>query len=241
MNPSDFDDDSGALSFSDLPPSIARQYGSMHRGTFPVQDSAPTMPRPIRPGTPVAPITYPIVEQFPTQPPIGVQPSPVTGTQPMPPPTATPVRPGPTPVQPMPTQPMPVTGGPGGLVPVPIERYRDANPPMVPVPAPPGQLVPVVTPETPKDNSTLLFIAAAAVLSGLGYWAYTKMEKDKRKMRVGPPAGQTADYGDDDGDDSGLDEDDGEPGGPLDAYEDAGLDEKDVDPHEEGGIKLVKG
>lgn len=219
MNPFDFDDDGDSLSFSELPPSVARQYAQFSRALPTQPGPMPTTPptvgprRPINPGTPVTPIAYPIPEMPPMQPPVASQPNPVTGG-------------GSGPV-------------PGGFIPVPVERYRDSNQPLQPAP---GQLVPVPVPEAPKDNSTLWFIGAALLLSGVGYWAYTKMEKDKRKIRVGPPGGQTASYGDDDGDTSGSDDDDSEESGSaLDAYEDAGLDPADVDPHEEGGIKLVKG
>lgn len=133
---------------------------------------------------------------------------------------------------------------------VPVQNFGRQGP--VPIETYPGQIyrpgadqipvTPAVPPPPPapaKDNSTLLFLGATVLLAGVGYWAYTKMEKDRRKIRVGPPAGQTANYGDDDGSDG--DTDDGESRGPLDEYEDANLPEKDVDPHEEGGIKLVKG
>jgi hypothetical protein len=98
-------------------------------------------------------------------------------------------------------------------------------------------------PAAPTDNSPWLFIGATALIGALGWWAYSKMEKD-RKIRVGPPQLGRGKYGDDD--DSGPYDgrgsyDDEESGGPLDAYEDAGLDPKDVDPHEKGGIKLVRG
>jgi hypothetical protein len=92
-------------------------------------------------------------------------------------------------------------------------------------------------PAPPEDKSPLLFIGATLLLGGLGYWAYTKMEKDSRKRGALPRPGQVSDYGDD----SDSDTDDGQSGGPLDDYEDSALPEKDVDPHEEGGIKLVKG
>lgn len=95
-----------------------------------------------------------------------------------------------------------------------------------------------------KDNSTLLFLGATVLLAGVGYWAYSKMESD-RKIRIGPPQlgrGKYRDDVDDVGDDDGAGRyADEESGGPLDAYEDVGLDPKEVDPHEKGGIKLVKG
>lgn len=129
---------------------------------------------------------------------------------------------------------------PGAQTGLPLAPIGQAGQGQIYTPAVPQQ--PSVVPQPPpaKDNSAMMFILATAVLGGLGYWAYTKMEKDRRKIRVGPPAGQTADYGDDD-DDSDRDDDHGESAAPLDDYEDAGLPEKDVDPHEEGGIKLVKG
>lgn len=204
MNPSDFDDDGDSLSFSDLPPSVARQYAQ--------QMAAFVAPTGIR--SPV---------------PTGVSVSaPVTSAQPVPGPVLAPKGFVPTGAV---TRP-----GATAAVPVPVQQYRQTNPIQQ---VAPGQ---IAQPEAPKDNSTLWFIGAALLLSGVGYWAYTKMEKDKRKIRVGPPGGQTASYGDDDGDTSGSDDDDGEESGSaLDAYEDAGLDPSDVDPHEEGGIKLVKG
>jgi len=100
-----------------------------------------------------------------------------------------------------------------------------------------GAIYQVATPPAASDNSSWLFLGATVLLAGVGYWAYSKMEKDKRRIRVGParPAYE------DDGDDSGADEDAGESDGPLDEYEGAGLDPKDVDPHEDGGIKMVRG
>jgi hypothetical protein len=55
---------------------------------------------------------------------------------------------------------------------------------------------------------------------------------------VGPPRAAYDDSGEAD---VGGDEDDGESAPPLDDYADAALPEKDVDPHEDGGIKMVRG
>jgi hypothetical protein len=159
------------------------------------------------------------------------------------------------PVQPMarPVAPPPQMAQPAQYAPQYTQQPQQFAGP-VPIETYPGQIyrpggdqvfiTPAVQPPAApeKDNSTLLFLGATVLLAGVGYWAYSKMEKDRRKIRVGPPGGQTANYGDDGDDDGpGSDTDDGEPAGALDEYEDAGLPEKDVDPHEEGGIKLVKG
>ena len=120
-------------------------------------------------------------------------------------------------------------------VPVPIEQAQQAAMYQLA----PGQM-PMLTPPPapePKDNSSWLFLGATVLLAGVGWWAYSKMEKDKRRIRVGPAR---AAY-EDDGDYSGSDEDAGDSGAPLDEYEGAGLDPKDVDPHEDGGIKMVRG
>jgi hypothetical protein len=143
--------------------------------------------------------------------------------------------PRPTPEQRSPT-PLNATGSP--LAPIGLagqqgEIYQQA---------PAGNGAPPAA-AAPTDNSPWLFIGATAILGALGWWAYSKMEKDK-KFRVGPPQLGKGKYGDDD--DSGPDDDrsrydDEESDGPLDAYEDMGLDPKEVDPHEKGGIKLVRG
>lgn len=153
--------------------------------------------------------------------------------------------------EPAPTQTaQPVTQPTGPtLVPYQLPPTATAQPYQPPPLAPVGQLGPggpagqIYTPvqplpQPPQDKSTLMFIGATLLLGGLGYWAYSKMEKDSRKRGALPPPGQVSEY--DDGD-SDSDSDDGEPGGALDEYEDSALPEKDVDPHEEGGIKLVKG
>lgn len=116
--------------------------------------------------------------------------------------------------------------------PVPVEQYQ---PPIYQV-QPQAQ----VLAQPKQDSMPWLFILATVALGGIGWWAYRKMEKD-RKFRVGPPSLPGGDYTDDGADDEGADADDGESATPLDEYADAGLPEKDVDPHEDGGIKMVRG
>jgi len=101
---------------------------------------------------------------------------------------------------------------------------------------PPGLRVRL--PQEKPDNSPWLFLGATALLAGIGYWAYSKMEKEK-KGRPGPPQLGEGRYKYD-GPEEGYD-DDPESDGPLDAYENVGLPARAVDPHEKGGIKLVKG
>lgn len=76
----------------------------------------------------------------------------------------------------------------------------------------------------------MLFIVGLLGMAGLGYWAYRKMSKEKPKPSL---AERLEAEGDDDGDAfDGLEE-----------YEDVEGDkpEEMVDPHEEGGITIVKG
>jgi hypothetical protein len=104
---------------------------------------------------------------------------------------------------------------------------------------PPGfQLPQKPEPQAQADNSPWLFLGATALLAGIGYWAYSKMEKEKKGRPGAPQLGEGRySY---DGPEEGYD-DDPESGGPLDAYENVGLPARAVDPHEKGGIKLVKG
>lgn len=165
-------------------------------------------------------------------------------------------RPDMTPQAPQPTgyvqQPGPSTG------PMPIEQYQASQPglqtPGYGVPDASaggngGALIPNGGGKTPStDNTPWIMVGAVAVLGAIGWWAYSKMEKDK-KIRVGPPRmgddggygrGRGDDY--DDGDDGlGYDDDGGDDGGALDAYAKVKKPRKMVDPHEKGGIKLVKG
>jgi hypothetical protein len=124
-----------------------------------------------------------------------------------------------------------LAAAPTALAPVPVEQYRQQQPiyQMAPAAAPVGQPA--------QDWTPWIFVVATAVLGGVGWWAYKKMEKD-RKFRVGPPRAAYDDSGEAD---VGGDEDDGESAPPLDDYADAALPEKDVDPHEDGGIKMVRG
>lgn len=76
----------------------------------------------------------------------------------------------------------------------------------------------------------MLFIVGLLGMAGLGYWAWNKMKKDKPKPSL---AERLEAQGDEDGDSfDGLEE-----------YEDVEGErpEEMVDPHEEGGITIVKG
>jgi len=203
VNPSDFDDSDGGISFNELPPSVRQSYGRA-------------------PG-PTASASY--VNTAATSSTSYVNTA------------ATPAPAGGRPVRP-----------------IPIEQYREVNP-IRTVPGDSNQPPPPPPPEAPpSDKSGLMLIGATLVLGAIGWWAYSKMEKDK-KIRVGPPrmrddgAYGRDDFGDDAGDgygrdygdDDGGDADNEESAAPLDAYARVRKPKKMVDPHEEGGIKLVKG
>jgi hypothetical protein len=126
--------------------------------------------------------------------------------------------------------------------PMPVEEYRAAQPGLQTTQGGSAGNTPPANPIA--DNAPWLMVGAVAVLGAIGWWAYSKMEKDK-KIRVGPPRMRDdGAYGGDDGgfDDDGPGYDDGDDGdGPLDAYAKVKKPRKIVDPHEKGGIKLVKG
>lgn len=101
------------------------------------------------------------------------------------------------------------------------------------------------TPGQPTDSSPWLFLGATALIGALGWWAYSKMEKEK-KFRVGPPQLGRGRFRDDRDDDraGGFDDlDDGydDADDSLDAYADVAGAKKATRSHEKGGIKMVKG
>lgn len=134
------------------------------------------------------------------------------------------------------------------MVPMPVGQYVQSHPIQnIPGGLPPGADGQAQGTQQSEDKSPWLFIGATALLGALGWWAYSKMEKEK-KIRVGPPQlgrGRDRGYDGDDhggyGGDDGDDYDDPYSDGPLDAYENVRKPKKMVDPHEKGGIKLVKG
>lgn len=139
---------------------------------------------------------------------------------------------------------MPPRYGQYGNQPVPVEQYQQQQPIMQVQGGPlPEQgvtfLPPQPQPGSDTGKHTALFALVVAALGAVGWWAYKSMEKD-RKFRVGPKKMEDYEARDDDGD-SDADRD-SESDSALDDYEDADVDEEvRSPPHEEGGIKLVRG
>lgn len=82
----------------------------------------------------------------------------------------------------------------------------------------------------PEDNKrSMLFILGLVGMAGLGYWAYRKMKTDKPR----PSLAERLE----------AEGDEGEAFDGLEDYEDVEGDKPEelVDPHEEGGITIVKG
>jgi LPXTG-motif cell wall-anchored protein len=85
------------------------------------------------------------------------------------------------------------------------------------------------TPATDDSKKSMLFILGLVGMAGLGYWAYRKMKTDKPKPTLAERLEAEGDEGDAfDG---------------LEDYEEVEGDKPEelVDPHEEGGITIVKG
>lgn len=97
----------------------------------------------------------------------------------------------------------------------------------MPTPGPEATPPPEKTPET-GGMPPMLFIVGLLGMAGLGYWAYRKISKEKPKPTL---AERLEAEGDGDGFDG------------MEEYEDVEGDkpEEMVDPHEEGGITIVKG
>lgn len=98
----------------------------------------------------------------------------------------------------------------------------------IPTPGPEAE-PPKPQPQAPSGPPPILFIVGLLGMAGLGYWAYRKISKEKPK----PTLAERLEAEDNEGDAfDGLEE-----------YEDVEGDkpEEMVDPHEEGGITIVKG
>lgn len=108
------------------------------------------------------------------------------------------------------------------------ELMRNVRTGLQTIPAPGPDAEPP-KPEAQPSPPPMLFIVGLLGMAGLGYWAYRKMSKEKPKPSL---AERLEAEGDE------VDAFDG-----LEEYEDFEGDkpEEMVDPHEEGGITIVKG